>query len=483
MIDIEEIYKNISEYDITEQNALNCLFQGDKNDISHFYFRSMLLQLLKNNEHLDRIIQLYYKLERGAIFDIYYNVNNNGSIERKNEYDILQESKQRLFEVYSKFERGDYEELKKILSWADTLSSQLSIADPYEVNIFDESLMKPIKELDTLKDQVKSIRKKINENEEQDNDNKKEISESKTLTVIREKSDEITVFTKYKRFLVIRYYIEKMRRKYENKKLKQELQDLERKKDEKLIELKQIFSNKGLDILYEEMYSRYQYYNEEISMNDIVYGYTFGINKIKNDLSKFFSDVYASSKTIQNQMNVLRKIKDGGSLKDVCNVIREGLGKFKNIEIGLRDEELCLENDRFTSNSTLVKDLLIEFEKLEDEYKTIMNEKDDETFVRRCADFHFNFLRVHPFSDGNGRTSRILLSTMLGSRNIFFPSLYISNEIKSDFYKRSNDALKGIYETTQNDLIHRLGHFYPMILPNHSNETNGEHTEKEDMIR
>ena len=274
-----------------------------------------------------------------------------------------------------------------------------------------------------------------------------------------------------------------MRRKYENKKLKQEIQDLERKKDEKLIELKQIFSNKGLDILYEEMYSRYQYYNEEISMNDIVYGYTFGINKIKNDLSRFFSDVYASSKTIQNQMNVLRKIKDGGSLKDVCNVIREGLGKFKNIEIGLRDKELCLENDRFTSNSTLVKDLLIEFEKLEDEYKTIMNEKDDETFVRRCADFHFDFLRVHPFSDGNGRTSRILLSTMLGSRNIFFPSLYISNDIKSDFYKRSNDALKGIYETTQNDLIHRLGHFYPMILPNHSNETNGEHTEKEDMIR
>ena len=125
-------------------------------------------------------------------------------------------------------------------------------------------------------------------------------------------------------------------------------------------------------------------------------------------------------------------------------------------------------------NSAPISGLQSEFDKLEKEFKEIMNEKDDEKFVRKCADFHFNFLKVHPFSDGNGRTSRILLITLFASRNIIFPSLYTVDSGKVNFYLRSNEALKGNYQMTENDLIYRLGHFYPMVLPETDNIKNIE---------
>ena len=467
MIDIEKIYKNISEYDITEKNALNHLFQGDKNDISHFYFRSMLLQLLKNSEHLDKIIRLYYKMEKGSLSDNNYNVNINGRLERKNEYDILQESKQRLFEVYSKFERGDYEELKKILYWAKTMKSQLSTAAPYEGD-FDKSIITPIKELDALKLQEDSLREKISECINQDDKNKKEMTESKALTITRKKKSKenglIISKVQHKHFLLLFYIIEKIRHKKDNKKLEQELKEVENAIEKKIQEVRQSFISLGIENLYDEVYSRYQYYNKETSM----YSITHELGELDSFLPSFFNDLFVCSKIIQNQINVLEKMKEGATLSEVCDTIINGLNQYnKQFEIGKRNYKI--RSGSFLYKAASVSELQSEFNKLDKEFKEIMNEKDDEKFVRKCADFHFNFLKVHPFSDGNGRTARILLTTLLASRNIFFPSLYTEYSGKEEFYIHSDEALKGNYQAIENELIHRLGHFYPMILPGTDN--------------
>lgn len=472
MVDVEEIYKKISNYDITEDNAIAFLFQGDKDDISHFYFRSMLLQLLKNDEHLDRIIILYYRMEKGSIFNNDFNVNINGKLERKKTCDILRESKQIIFDLASGIERGEYEELKKILYWANTMRSQLLIADPYEDGL-DESLNTPIKECDALKLQEDSLRRKISENKEQDDKNKKEITESKALTIVREKrGKEDSLFisrVQHKHFLRLFYFIENRRHKKENKKLEQELKDVENSIEKKLQEVRQSFISRGIKDLYDEIYSRYQYYNKEKSMCSI----TYELEELATCLPSFLNDLFVCSKTIQNQINVLEKMKEEANLSEVCDTIRTVLNHYdKQIEVGIR--KVKIRSGSFLHNAASVSELQSEFNKLDKEFKEIMNEKDDEKFVRKCADFHFNFLKVHPFSDGNGRTARILLTTLLATRNIILPSLYTENSGKEEFYIRSDEAIKGNYQVIENDLFYRLGHFYPMILPVTDNKKNIE---------
>ena len=65
-----------------------------------------------------------------------------------------------------------------------------------------------------------------------------------------------------------------------------------------------------------------------------------------------------------------------------------------------------------------------QFQKMSERFTEILDIQDDEEFVKRCADFHFDFLQMHPYTDGNGRTARTLLSLMLASHNILMPSLY-----------------------------------------------------------
>ena len=167
-------------------------------------------------------------------------------------------------------------------------------------------------------------------------------------------------------------------------------------------------------------------------------------------------------------------------MKDVCEVIRRGFNEYNNeIEINIRNVNLRADGGSFIANAPSAKKLPDEFKKLEDEYKEVLMIEDEESFVRRCADFHFDFLRVHPFSDANGRTSRMLLSTLFASRNMLFPSLYVDAVGKCDFYLGSNAALYGNYKPTEYDLIYRLGHFYPMILPEKTDRSTGRSTGNE----
>ena len=307
MIDIKEIYKNLSEYDITKENVLQFLFQGDKEDLSHFYFRNMLLQLLENGDHLDKIIEIYYKIERGSIFSDEYNVNINGRVSTRSESDTLKKSRQKLFTIYSQFGRGEYEELNKVLNWASKISKQLASADPYECGYIYDSLIEPINEFDELKDMEKSIRETISKNKKQNDENRKQMSESKELTVVRKKKDLTRIVT-HKHFIKLRFVLEKIRRKKENRGLESKLQDVESKIEEQLNKLRQIYSSKELEGLFEEIYSRYQYYNEETSMYRILYGF-YRIRIHNNILVKFFRRYICMFKDYSKSSKCIRKNK------------------------------------------------------------------------------------------------------------------------------------------------------------------------------
>jgi len=81
---------------------------------------------------------------------------------------------------------------------------------------------------------------------------------------------------------------------------------------------------------------------------------------------------------------------------------------------------------------TLIRDLLANWEQF-------VHEKSALDPLVRMAVAHYQFEAIHPFSDGNGRTGRVLNSLFLIEKNLLtMPILYLSRYIianKADYYR------------------------------------------------
>ena len=61
-----------------------------------------------------------------------------------------------------------------------------------------------------------------------------------------------------------------------------------------------------------------------------------------------------------------------------------------------------------------------------------------------AAEFHYKFIRIHPFDDGNGRTARILMNFILMQSG--FPPVIIKTEDKQNYFAVLRQADAGIIE-------------------------------------
>lgn len=80
-----------------------------------------------------------------------------------------------------------------------------------------------------------------------------------------------------------------------------------------------------------------------------------------------------------------------------------------------------------------------------------MNQKGPAPLIQRAALDHFEFERIHPFFDGNGRVGRILLNTQLLSRG--YPPALIRLEDQHAYYLGLGKADMG----EQNPLVQMIG--------------------------
>lgn len=62
----------------------------------------------------------------------------------------------------------------------------------------------------------------------------------------------------------------------------------------------------------------------------------------------------------------------------------------------------------------------------------------DEEKIKIIGDFHIQFERIHPFSDGNGRTGRMIMNYSLLQQGL--PPLIIQKEQKADYIKVLSDV-------------------------------------------
>lgn len=61
-----------------------------------------------------------------------------------------------------------------------------------------------------------------------------------------------------------------------------------------------------------------------------------------------------------------------------------------------------------------------------------------------AAEFHYRFIRIHPFDDGNGRTARIIMNFIL--MKFGFPPVIIKTEDKSNYFSALQQADAGIIQ-------------------------------------
>ena len=84
-------------------------------------------------------------------------------------------------------------------------------------------------------------------------------------------------------------------------------------------------------------------------------------------------------------------------------------------------------DNRFFCVSIKPENIEEEMIKLNQEYNEIKSIEDIDEYIKRIIIVFQKFVKIHPYKDGNGRTSRLLLDVMLLNRNILPPVLYDTN--------------------------------------------------------
>ncbi|MGD1889888.1 MAG: Fic family protein [Cyclobacteriaceae bacterium] len=82
--------------------------------------------------------------------------------------------------------------------------------------------------------------------------------------------------------------------------------------------------------------------------------------------------------------------------------------------------------------------------KMHDLLKWYREEKEDTNPILLAAEFHYKFIRIHPFDDGNGRTARILMNFIL--MQFGYPPVIIKTQDKENYIAALRQADAGIIE-------------------------------------
>ena len=138
------------------------------------------------------------------------------------------------------------------------------------------------------------------------------------------------------------------------------------------------------------------------------------INKIHTDISQIYSDVeaqlvaYSTDITKLSPEEIEKTIKqiNRASLQDERLKQYIGDNGYRTANVGLSGNSLELLKKEYVEDamSTISKDIY--------ELAQSASTMDKEEYLKRAIGLQYRFIRIHPFPDSNGRTSRALLNMM-----------------------------------------------------------------------
>jgi len=215
---------------------------------------------------------------------------------------------------------------------------------------------------------------------------------------------------------------------------KQKLDNLRPFSKEQLLNLKSFFD---IELTYNSnaIEGNTLTYNEtKIVLNE---GLTIGGKTLNEHLEVInHKEAIDFIENLSNQKSI--SLKD---IKDIHYLILKGIdnknaGRFRDIEVGVRK-----------SNGSIYKfPHPIEVEaKMQEFIDTLAN--DTSNIVIKSALFHLKFVSIHPFSDGNGRTARLLMNLILLQNG--YPITVIKKEDRVEYIK----AIESYQEKGDKDIF------------------------------
>lgn len=218
-------------------------------------------------------------------------------------------------------------------------------------------------------------------------------------------------------------------------------------------------------ILEKESLNHDNIINEILNSPDIkdnfILKLTYHTNKIEGSTlseaetaSIIFDNISISNKTIIEQLEAKnhqaaiiymfnfisqRKRIDENFILKLHSILMNGIitnaGLYRNHNVRIVGSNLPTAN--YISIPNLMSKLILE-----------INSK-EKNIVSLSSRIHSNFEQIHPFSDGNGRIGRIILSAMLLKKN--YPPAIIKQEEKQYYYTYLNNSqMKGDYNQLEN---------------------------------
>ena len=185
------------------------------------------------------------------------------------------------------------------------------------------------------------------------------------------------------------------------------------------------------------------------------------LNSVFEDIGQIYSDIetqleaYSVDIRGKSPKEIEEEIKRINSLSlkdDKKQYLNEDGYRDVNVGLGIEDDKTKLLDKEYISKAMGI---------LSSEINDLVNNSDtlsDEEYLKKASSLTYRFVRIHPFPDSNGRTSRALMNMMSLNRNILvnFPketkNEYINAMEKASHevgYREDNGYLESLYNNPQ----------------------------------
>ena len=173
-----------------------------------------------------------------------------------------------------------------------------------------------------------------------------------------------------------------------------------------------------------------------VDLNEVINQTTGGINEFlkgsvldSNYLDNFKVD-------IAMQLRLIKFVYQNKNLKSLDDIIRGIREQFNTTRLSSSKisndpnsqnyyrQNILNGKEKIWKNTAKPEKIPEMMRELNIRYNELLKLEDEKEYMREAVKLYRDFIQIHPFSDGNGRTSRYLLDYMLIQRGITPPILY-----------------------------------------------------------